>query len=373
MQEKLMKEIMARGEPICVTGDGQYDSQGYCANSCFYSLVETKTNKLIDFYVAEKSMAEYSAKMEPLAAKIVLTRLHKRRVNVRVCTTDRSSLLKTMMKKTNSGRIKRGMTPIIHSYDVWHYIKSVCKDLFAASKLKKCKVLGLWMRSIKNMLWYSMSECKGDARLLREMVLSIPLHCSGIHIFTENMHFKQCLHGELEDNKHWIPKDSLPMRKLETALRGNSNCRLKDLELMAEFQHTGTNENINSLHNKYLPKSCSFGHTQAIVRACLTAIDHNTNVDRQPAKDEDGEDRYNVVNTRDGQIWTAKPIKEPKNTVWRQEIVENVLMAVRRGMPPKGDIPTDEHLKRFGSKVPKPDKETVLAATRANKRFRDDN
>jgi hypothetical protein len=57
----------------------------------------------------------------------------------------------------------------------------------------------------------------------------------------------------------------------------------------------------------------------------LTAIDHNINVDRQPAKDEDGEDRYNIVNTRDGQVWTAKIIKEPKNTAWRQEIVDQVL------------------------------------------------
>jgi hypothetical protein len=61
------------------------------------------------------------------------------------------------------------------------------------------------------------------------------------------------------------------------------------------------------------------------VRACLTAIDHNTNVDRQPAHDVDGEHRYNIVNTRDGQMWTAKAIKEPKNYAWREEIVQEVV------------------------------------------------
>jgi hypothetical protein len=323
----LINRFKRSEEPISITGDGQYDSAGFSANFCFYSLVEAKTRLLLDFYVAEKTMAEYSAKMEPLAAKVLLTRLHKKRVKVRVCTTDRSNLLKTLMKSVNKSRGKRNLPPIKHSFDVWHYIKSVGKDLFVASKLKNCRSLGLWTRSIRNMMWYSMAECKGDAELLQEMILSIPKHCSGVHIFPENKKFKQCLHGDLpaDRSKHWIKENSLSMKKLVTALRGKNNCRLKDLEFMTEFQHTGTNESINSLHNVYLPKSCSFGHAQAIVRACLTAIDHNNNVDRQQAKDEDGEDRYNIVNTRDGQIWTAKIIKEPKNTIWRQEIVDQVL------------------------------------------------
>lgn len=335
--------------------------------------MESKTNKLIDFFVADKSMTEYSSKMEPLAAKICLTRLRKRKVEVRVCTTDRSSSLKTMMRSINSLRVARGLTPIKHSFDVWHFIKSVMKDLFLASKLKKGRHIGLWMPSVKNMLWYSIAECKGDADLLREMVLSIPQHCSGVHVFPDNRHFQRCLHGDLPegDEKHWIPKDSFAMRKLVAALRGPNNCRLKDLELLTEFQHTGTNENINSLHNKYLPKSCSYGHTQSIVRACLTAIDHNTNVNRQVTKDEDGEDKYSIVNSRDGKQWTAKAIREPKNTAWRQRILTNVLTAVRSGMPVKGDIPTDEELKKYSNKVPKPNKEDVIAATRANKRFRE--
>jgi hypothetical protein len=301
--------------------------QGFCANYCFYSLVESRSKLLIDFYVAEKSMAEYSAKMEPFAAKVLLGRLHKNRVNVRVMTTDRSNLLRSLLKTHNKSRTKRNLPVIKHSFDVWHYIKNVSKELFVASKLKKCWKLGLWARSIKNMMWFSMSQCQGNAELLKEMILSIPKHCSGMHSFPEHKFFKQCLHGDLpmDRSKPWIAEDSMAMRKLVAAIRGKGDSRLKDLDLMTEFQHTGVNENINSLHNKYLPKSCAFGHQQAIVRACLTAIDHNTNVDRQPARDEDGENRYNIVNSRDGQIWTAKPIKESKNYAWRQEIVDEVV------------------------------------------------
>jgi hypothetical protein len=154
--------------PLNITGEGQYDSQGFSARLCFYTLIESVTNKIIDFYVAEKSMCEYSAKMEPYAAKVLLARLHQRRINVRVFTTDRSSLLKTLMKDINTKRKRRGMVLIKHSFDVWHYIKSVGKDIFAASKLKKCAILGEWSRSIKNMLWFSLAECKGSAELLRD-------------------------------------------------------------------------------------------------------------------------------------------------------------------------------------------------------------
>jgi hypothetical protein len=45
--------------------------------------------------------------------------------------------------------------------------------------------------------------------------------------------------------------------------------------MMTEFQHTSTNENINARHKSY-----AFEHPQTVVRACLTAIDHNHNADR---------------------------------------------------------------------------------------------
>jgi hypothetical protein len=101
MQQTIVDRFKQVGRPISVTGDGQYDSPGFSASYCFYSIVEAKTKLILDFFVAEKSMAEYSAKLEPLAAKILLARLHKKRVDIRVCTTDRSSQLKRMLQDVN--------------------------------------------------------------------------------------------------------------------------------------------------------------------------------------------------------------------------------------------------------------------------------
>jgi hypothetical protein len=36
------------------------------------------------------------------------------------------------------------------------------------------------------------------------------------------------------------------MKKLIGAIRGKKDCRLKDLPMMTEFQHTSINENINA-------------------------------------------------------------------------------------------------------------------------------
>jgi hypothetical protein len=327
MRKSLMDKFRMIGQPINICGDGQFDSPGFCARYCFYSIIEATTNKVLDFYVADKSQTEYSSRMEPFATKMLLARLHKEKIAVKVCTTDRSGQLKSLMKEVNEARLRKGLQPIKHAFDIWHYVKSVIKDIYNASKLKKCAALAGWSRSVKNMLWFSFSECKGDANLLREMILSIPLHVSGVHHFPQNMLFQRCLHGDLstERTKPWLKEGSLSMKKLVLALRGPKDCRLKDLAYMTEFQHTGTNESLNALHNVYLRKSTAFGHPQAIVRACLTSIDHNSNAERKLALDVDGDERYTISSTRDGQTYTAKGVKEPKNTAWRDAILGEVV------------------------------------------------
>jgi hypothetical protein len=44
MQAELHEEF--RGKPLTVSGDGQFDSPGYCASYCFYTVVE-KTSKKV--------------------------------------------------------------------------------------------------------------------------------------------------------------------------------------------------------------------------------------------------------------------------------------------------------------------------------------
>ncbi len=72
---------------------------------------------------------------------------------------------------------------------------------------------------------------------------------------------------------------------------------------MTEFQHTSTNEKINAKHKSY-----AFEHPQAVVRACLTAINHNHNADRKQKIDVDGDSQYEMVSMRDGLDYKEKDL-----------------------------------------------------------------
>ena len=329
---------------------------------------------MIDFFVAEKSMVEYSSKMEPFATKKLLGDLHKKKINVRVLTTDRSGAIKNLMRDVNKERIARGDTPFVHNFDSWHFVKCVAKDLWKAAKLRKCIALGAWIRSVKNQIWYALASCNGNAELLIEMILAIPQHVAGIHTFPDNKHFKACHHGPLGSVrvKPWLKVGSLAWKKLNQAVRGFNDSRIKDLYNMTEFQHTCKNEQLNNIHNVYMPKHTFFGPPQARVRSALTVIDHNCNDNRPAKRDQDGDIVYDYALSRDGQTYTARPVKVEKNTEWRTHIMEEVVEAVRTGTVPSVQVPTYDHLKVFGKRrAAKPDKAAVVAATKARSRFRD--
>ena len=77
------------------------------------------------------------------------------------------------------------------------------------------------------------------------------------------------------------------------------------IQFVAGFKHTGPIENVNSLHNKYMPKLQVFSHEGALTRTALAAIgikilanncfrnawlfvDHNSNLNRSQAVTKDG-------------------------------------------------------------------------------------
>ena len=159
------------------------------------------------------------------------------------------------------------------------------------------------------------------------------------------------------------------MKKLVSALCGKNNCRLKDMDMMTECQHTSRNESVNAEHNVFFSKSYAYDHPQAYVRACLTGIDHNKNANRPPLLDRDGVQRQTQRCTRDGQEYTTRGLLVPKDTSWRKEILSEVLQAMRCRQVPDVKIPTDEHLKLYSKKRPAPDKSVTIEATKKMRRF----
>ena len=89
--------------------------------------METKSKMVVDFFVCEKSMVEYSSKMEVYSTKALLIRLRDQNIAIRTLTTDRSSSLKALMKDVNAELEAHNQLAIKHCFDSWHFVKSIAK------------------------------------------------------------------------------------------------------------------------------------------------------------------------------------------------------------------------------------------------------
>ena len=129
-----MKEAQKKGIKCALAGDAKYDSPGFCASFCLYSLQSIHTKKIISLWVAHKSMVTMSnvifnfilclfkvsssGKMEVFAAKTLLMNLAwEHQLVIYSVTTDRSKDMKILM------RCKHSLAPCIDSTLVLSDIK----------------------------------------------------------------------------------------------------------------------------------------------------------------------------------------------------------------------------------------------------------
>ena len=115
--------------------------------------------------------------------------------------------------------------------------------------------------------------------LLREKILSIMGHITNQHTFPLNNEHKMCTHPTLSEDgrdKPWLRADSVvrknlskrccsiqknlqftikAVKKVKQAILGHENCRIKELDHMLGFTHTGLIESWNALNNKYANKN----------------------------------------------------------------------------------------------------------------------
>lgn len=300
------KKNLKKGISVSLAGDGKYDSPGFSASYCTYIVQDLYTQAIVGLYVAHKNQVHSSSEMEPFAVKTLLLNLmHEHKLKIYSITTDRSSSVKTAISELQS-ELPEGFEAPLHFFDIWHYIKSILKDLWAACKLKTCKDLIPWIPSITNMLWYSFSSSIGNLTKLQEMILSIPDHISNVHKFGDNKIHKACEHPDLSSEnrtKLWLFENHLGLKKLRQFIFGRDGSRFKDLQHMLGFTHTGLIESFNALHNKYANKNFFYQPSGMCIRAALAALDWNCNLKREQAKSETGKLRFNLVSNRAGSKW----------------------------------------------------------------------
>ncbi|XP_008188913.1 uncharacterized protein LOC103311124, partial [Acyrthosiphon pisum] len=99
---------------IWLAGDGQYDSPGFCAKYCIYSVMDLRSGKIVDFKLVQKGMVK--GDLERKGCELLLNDLTKNQnFNIKLFLTDRHKGIRFYIRTQHP--------EIQHEFDVWHLSK----------------------------------------------------------------------------------------------------------------------------------------------------------------------------------------------------------------------------------------------------------
>ncbi|XP_078604037.1 uncharacterized protein LOC144877851 [Branchiostoma floridae x Branchiostoma japonicum] len=329
-QQLILRRFQATAEEeaqqVTLLGDGRCDSPGHCAKYCSYTLMEEKTQFILDFQLAQVTETGTSQAMERHAFEKSLEFVRDNGIDVECIVTDRHRGIGASLKQRNNRHIN-------HQYDVFHMAKSIQKKLSKSAKRKANRALGPWIKFIKNHLWYSSSTCEGDDVLLQEKWLSLIDHIANRHTFRKNQLFKKCAHHRLtpdeKENITWLRPGSAPHRAMREIV--SNKTFVKDMAHLTGFKHTGVLEVYHNMLTKYTPKRLHFPYLSMRGRLQLSVLDHNNNVFREQAKTLEGDPRWSVVYPKRTSLWVARKLFEAKTYEYRQQLMEEVVRRKESG------------------------------------------
>ena len=137
-------------------------------------------------------------------------------LEVGVLVTDRHSQIAKWMREN--------LPNVVHFYDVWHMAKcKYCnyslfyyiisafrKKVEALAQKKECEIVGEWIKSMVNHLYWSATSAQnGDGELILAKWLSLVNHLHNVHSGHGEL-FPECAHSSLYSHK----KKWLKARKL---------------------------------------------------------------------------------------------------------------------------------------------------------------
>ena len=124
-QTAILKQLK-KEKSVDVCGDGRCDSPGHSAKYGTYTLMDEKTNLIIEFSVVQVTEVTSSNAMEYEGCKRTLNSIIKKKIPIRCLTADRHTTITSKMRTNYSN--------IVHQYDVWHLSKWVTKKLTKKAK-----------------------------------------------------------------------------------------------------------------------------------------------------------------------------------------------------------------------------------------------
>ena len=356
-QAEVVKQLK-QTKSVDLCGDGRCDSPGHSAKYGTYTLMDEKSNLIVEFSLVQVTEVSSSNAMEYEGCKRSLESVIKKKVPIRCLTTDRHTTITAKMRTV--------FPTINHQYDVWHLSKWVTKKLTKKAKKKDCEELTAWIQCISNHLWWCAATCNGLADVLREKWLSMLEHIVNKHSWKSYPKFqfvKKCGHAAMNKREKksitWLKKGSPALVALEDVITNQK--LLKDLAKLTEFHHTGQLESYHSLMTKYVPKREHFSYNGMVARTQLAILDHNANTNRSQAEVKkgacQGEKRYKLVCSKQRENWVVKEIKTPKSYSYIEGMMDDVILCQEGKKFPYKPTQQAKHI----APTPKPCKQDIIA------------
>ncbi|KAK2571601.1 hypothetical protein P5673_002962 [Acropora cervicornis] len=200
-QAKLVERLSNLEGGIVLSGDGRSDSPGHSAKYGAFTVIEKRTNKVLDVQLVQSNEVPNSSWCEHEGLIRMEAFLANKNLDLDVIITDRN--------RQNAAYIRRNMAPkgTKHYYDIWHIAKGIGKKIDALAKQKVCENAGLWRRSIINHLyWIAATAPEGDGDMLEAMWKSVSNHIQDVHDGHCEL-YPECAHGPLDEDerdKEWL-------------------------------------------------------------------------------------------------------------------------------------------------------------------------
>ena len=355
-QAEVVKQLK-QNKSVDLCGDGRCDSPGHSAKYGTYTLMDEKSNLIVEFSLVQVTEVSSSNAMEYEGCKRSLNSVIKKKVPIRCLTTDRHTTITAKMRTV--------FPTIKHQYDVWHLSKWVTKKLSKKAKKKGCEELTAWIQCISNHLWWCAATCNGQAEVLREKWLSMLEHIANKHTWKSSPKFqfvKKCGHAVMSRREKksitWLKKGSPSLVALEEVVTNQK--LLKDLAKLTEFHHTGQLESYHSLMTKYVPKREHFSYNGMVARTQLAILDHNANTNRSQAEVKkgpcQGEKRYKLLCAKQRKNWVVKEIKTPKVYGYTEDMMDDVILCQEGKKFPYKPTQQAKHI----APTPKPCKQDII-------------
>lgn len=362
---------LKRVDDLKLSGDAQFDSPGYSAKFCTYTIMQSDTNIVVDFLAIQKG--QYQGELEKNACEELLNILvNEDNLKIASFVTDRHTAIAKM--------VREDFPDIFHGYDIWHVAKSLRKKL--EKKGKKFDKIKHWMNSILNHFWWCCRVCKGDPDVLIELFHSLLFHVLNIHAWGNRRKIfklfdtmkgnrpypkapalakqdQKCWHSAMTkgaDRKvSWLKveeDDFVALFKVITDTRFSN-----DIRHCSQFLHTGVLEALHSSKLKYLPKYKGYSMLATITLTMLTVIEHNKHVTTLEKVF-----REYPAYSRAQKKYVLKKVTKRDSVELKKEILNSVADYVKRNE--KLPIQTLGHIRKPIPKTfhgtPKPSKQELL-------------